>query len=128
MVTDRFIEPSDLIPLAISLAKDQYHKGTEAEFFTQFGCISKVYEDEVGPIMYVRGAKALRLDIQFTDNNDARRNMKAMLERFPDLVEKAKDNGFAEIVFVTNSPLLKKFCEKRLGFEILAGDELRRII
>lgn len=128
MVTDRFIEPNDLEPLAIALAKDEYHKGTEVEFFTQFGCISKVYEDEIGPIMYVRGAKALRLDIQFTDNNDARRNMTAMLERFPDLVEKAKENGFAEIVFVTNSPLLKKFCEKRLGFETLAGDELRRII
>ncbi len=100
----------------------------EAEFFTQFGCISKVYEDDSGPIMFVRGAKALRLDIQFVDNLDARRNMKAMLERFPDLVEKAKENGFSEIVFVTNSPLLKSFCERRLGFEALVGDELRRII
>src|ERR1700744_1403517 len=128
MVTDRFLDASDLPNIAMALAKDEYHKGTEAEFFTQFGCISKVYEDEIGPIMYVRGAKALRLDIQFVDNNDARRNMKAMLERFPDLVEKAKENGFSEIVFVTNSPLLKKFCEKRLGFETMAGDELRRSI
>lgn len=128
MVTDRFIEPSDMETLAISLAKDEYHKETEAEFFTQVGCVSKVYEDELGPIMFVRGAKALRLDIQFVDNLDARRNMKAMLERFPDLVQKAKENGFSEIVFVTNSPLLKSFCERRLGFETLAGDELRKVI
>jgi hypothetical protein len=122
------MEASDIPLLAVSLAQDEHHKGTEPEFFTAPGTVTKVYEDEQGTICFVRGTKALRLDIQYVDNDDVKRNMKAMLEGFDKLVEKAKANGFTEICFSTNSNVLKRFCEKYFGFEAVEGNELRKFI
>jgi len=127
MVTDRFLEPGDLELLELSLAKDEHHQGTEVKFFTNPGSICKVYEDELGPICFVRGTKALRLDIQYVSNLDKKRNMKAMLEGFDKLAAKAKENGFTEIVFNTNNDLLRAFCTKRFGFEESQG-ELRKFL
>jgi hypothetical protein len=117
-----------MVTLAVSLAADEHHKGTEPEFFTELGSVCNVYEDDGKPVFFVRGAKALRLDIQFLDNKDAKRNMAAMIQGFPGLVEKARANGFAEVIFQTNNDFLRKFCEKRLGFEAVSGHEMRRII
>lgn len=127
MITDRYFEPSDLDLLELSLSRDEHHTGTKPEFFTQVGCISKVYEDELGPILFVRGAKALRLDIQFANNDDHKRNMKAMLGGFDGLAKKAFQNGFTEVIFNSNNEMLKKFCIKRFGFEESNG-ELRKYL
>ena len=125
MVRDRFIESEDMPVLSVSLAKDEYHKGTSPEFFTAPGTVCKVYEDELGPICFVRGTKALRLDIQFADNSDFKRNMQAMLTGFDSLAKKAAENGFTEIIFNSNNEMLKKFCSKRFGFHESNG-ELRK--
>lgn len=127
MVTDRMIQASDLPLVTIALAKDPNHSGTEPEFFVEPGTVCKVYEDEKGPILFARGAKALRLDIQYVDNNDTRRNMTAMLEGFDRLAAKAAENGFTEVIFNTNNPLLRRFCIKRFGFVDSCG-ELRKFI
>lgn len=127
MVTDRLLTESDLPILAKSLQGDQFHVGTDVDFFTAPGSVCKVYEDEQGPVCFVRGTKALRLDIQYLDNNDRKRNMKVMLEGFGKLAQMAKDNGFTEIVFQTNNDLLKKFCIKAFGFYEYEG-ELRKHI
>jgi hypothetical protein len=125
MVTDRFMEASDAPLLARSLANDEHHRSTPPEFFTAPGTICKVYEDELGPICFVRGTKALRLDIQYVDNADKKRNMTAMLEGFDRLAKNAASHGFTEIIFQTNSPLLRKFCVKAFGFYEYEG-ELRK--
>lgn len=127
MVTDRFIEPGDLTLLELSLARDEHHKDTEPGFFYQPGTITKVYEDDSGPILFARGSAALRLDLQYVDNADVKRNMKAMLDGFDALAKKAKENGFGEIIFNTNSPMMKRFCTKRFGF-IESGSELRKFL
>jgi hypothetical protein len=121
------IECSDLPMLAVSLARDEHHKDTQPEFFLAPGTVAKVYEDEQGPILIVRGSKALRLDLQYIDNNDTRRNLTAMLGGFDGLVTKAKENGFQEVIFNTNSPLLETFCIRRFGF-VKSGNELRKLI
>lgn len=127
MVTDRFIEPSDLTLLEFSLAKDEHHKGTRPEFFFQHGTVCKVYEDDQGVALFVRGSKALRLDLQYVSNEDTKRNMKVMLEGFDKLAQKAKDNGFSEVIFNTNSEMMKRFCKKRFGFVESVG-ELRKLL
>jgi len=127
MVTDRFLEQRDEELLELSLAKDENHQGTDVEFFKQPGTLCKVYEDEIGPICFVRGTKALRLDIQYVSNSDRKRNMKAMLEGFDKLAAKAKENGFTEIVFNTSNDLLRAFCIRRFGFEESQG-ELRKFL
>lgn len=127
MLLDRFMVPDDLPLLELSLAKDESHVGTLPEFFYQLGSVTKVYEDEHGPICFVRGAKTLRLDIQYVSNEDHKRNMKAMLLGFGSLAEKARENGFTEIVFQTNNPILKKFCVKRFDFIEMEG-EMRKYL
>lgn len=125
MVTDRWLALEDYSLLELSLSRDEHHKDTKPEFFSQLGTVCKVYEDEQGPICFVRGARALRLDIQYVDNNDRRRNMAAMLGGFGELANKARENGFTEIIFQSNNPMLKAFCKKRLGF-IESDGELRK--
>jgi len=130
MITNRFIETKDHPLLATSLEEDEFHQGTGLEFFLEEGTVCSVYEDENGPILFVRGKPIIhenivmiQLDIQYLNNKDGKRNMRAMVEGFPELIEKAKENGFTGFFFVSNVPLLRKFCVKRLGFEEY-GDEL----
>lgn len=122
MITSRMLEEGDQVLLELSLAKDAYHKETPAEFFYAPGSVCNVYEDETGPIMFVRGTKALRVDIQFTDNNDFERNKKALSEAFGPFAAKAKAAGFTELVFFSESPLLMFFCKREFGFEEVSGE------
>ncbi len=127
MVTDRLLEDKDLALLELSLDKDEYHKTTTPEFFLEPGTLTKVYEDELNPILFVRGTPVLRLDIQFVSNEDFERNKKAMLEGFPPLVEKARENGFKEISFQSSNRALKLFVRRHFGFYESEG-EMRKLI
>lgn len=128
VVQCRPLRADDYDVLADSLALDTHHEGTSPMFFVEPGTLAAVYEDEHGPILFSRATKSLRLDLQFVNNADVRRNMAAMLDGFPNLVSQAKANGFTELVFCTSTPLLQRFCEKRLGFVAVDGTELRRLL
>lgn len=121
-ITNRLLTPEDEANLTVSLALDKEHPDLEAEFFAEPGCVTNVYEDESGPICYVRGSAALRLDIHWVDNGDAKRNRRAILEGFPDLVARARGNDFKQVIFDSVSPMLRKFCTKRLGFAASATE------
>lgn len=127
MITDRLLGEEDFPVIAKSLAADEFHQGTTPEFFTQPGTITKVYQIDEQPVMYVRGAKSLRLDIQFVSNSDHERNKQVMLEEFPKFAQLAKENGFSELVFCTTSRALRVFCKKMFKFREVEG-ELRKII
>jgi hypothetical protein len=127
MITDRPIEAGDEELLAASLAKDAYHTTTKPEFFVAPNTTTKVYEDESGAILFARCSMALRIDIQFVDNGDKKRNLHAMLGGFAALVNTAKQSGFNEVLFNTDNPELKKFCIRAFGFEE-SGNELRKVI
>lgn len=123
----RSLEERDKSLLQESLAKDQYHKETPVEFFYSAGAATLVYEDDAGPVFVVRGTKALRMDIQFLDNNQFDRNRKMLEENFHDFAERARQQGFTELVFCSNSPLLIAFCKRKFGFAEVQG-ELRRYL
>jgi hypothetical protein len=125
---DRWINSEDYGTLELSLKTDQYHQETKPDFYFAPGSFCKVYEDEQGPILFLRGTKAIRFDIQFLDNRDFKRNRKALIEGFPAVVAQCKAAGFTEIVFSTNSPLLKRFCKQRLNFTDVEGEDLRYFI
>lgn len=128
MTSSRYLEEHDAALLAESLAKDTFHKDTPVKFFYAPGSMSLMYEDEQGPVFVVRGTKALRLDIQFLDNRDFERNRKTLEDQFPGFVEKARENGFTELVFTSDSPLLRRFFkQKRYGFVECEG-ELRKFL
>jgi hypothetical protein len=124
MITTRYITENDRTLLSTSLALDEYHKDTEVDFFYEPDTVCSVYEDEKGPILFLRGKAivhegigVIQLDIQYINNNDGKRNLKAMMQGFPELENRAKANGFSGFFFVSNVPVLKSFCIKRLGFE-----------
>lgn len=126
MITDRLFNPEqDFSLLELSLAKDKHHTNTKPEFFTESGTMTKTYEDEDGPILFVRGTPVLRLDIQYVSNEDFMRNKAAMIEGFPALAQRAKEHGFKEIIFQTDSKILARFCKQSFGFVESQG-ELRK--
>src|SRR5271165_1719465 len=99
MVTDRMMTESDELLLMSSLATDEHHFETPVAFFKQADTVTKVYEDERGPICFARVTKSLRLDIHFMDNGDNKRNASVLLQGIGPLVEQAKGSGYTEIVF-----------------------------
>lgn len=119
MVTDRLMTEADEFPLMSSLASDEHHFETPVEFFKATGTVTKIYEDEQGPICFARVTKSLRLDIHFMDNEDNKRNASVLLQGVGPLVEQAKANGFTEIVFTTNVEKLKDFCVNVFKFEVV---------
>lgn len=119
MVESRFLTMEDLPYLEVSLAKDEHHHDTPVTFFTQPGTITKVYEDEKGPIAFARAARSLRIDVQFCDNDDERRNAAALIQGLKTLVATAKESGYSEIVFTTNVDKLANFATTVLGYEIV---------
>ena len=135
MITSRYITQDDKNLLATSLASDEFHRETSPEFFYENDSVCSVFEDEDGPILFVKaspieqqGIVTIRLDIQYLNNSDARRNLKAMLFGFPIIEERAKAAGFAGFIFHSEAPLLRKFCVKRLGFFELNEQYLGKIL
>ena len=123
MITSRYATFDDYNMLANSLLRDDYHKATDVGFFYEEGTVCSIFEDDHGPVLFVRGKPIVKegvgiiqLDIQFLNNEDAKRNMRTMLEGFPILENRAKEAGFAGFIFQSTAPFLRKFCIRRLGF------------
>lgn len=116
------MEDSDLPLLELSLSQDEHHQGTDPSFFQQPNTITKVYEDTAGPVLFARASVALRIDIQYVSNEDVERNKAVMLEEFPKLAAKAKENGYSEIIFNSKSRALKIFVKRYFHFEESAGE------
>jgi hypothetical protein len=134
MITNRLITDEDYSLLTESLSQDEYHKETHTDFFYEPNTRCLVYEDEDGPICWVRGLPIvhnqvgmIQLDIQFLDNRDAKRNLKAMLIGFPELERMAKLNKFVGFFFTSIQPSLCKFCIKRLGFQQYTDELLVKV-
>lgn len=127
MITTRLLNADDGKVLETSIAGDSYHAAsTTPAFFADSRCESTAFEIDSKPIMYVRAAKALRLDVQFCDNNDKKNNAVALHE-LESIVERAKASGFVELIFCTTAPLLRAYCMKYFKFESVEG-ELRRYL
>jgi hypothetical protein len=133
MITNRLLQVEDYPLLLSSMEQDEYHYVSPL-FFVEDGTITSVYEDDKGPVMFVRGKgflenndQILQLDIQYVSNHD-KRNLKVMSYGFPELAAKAKINGFSEIRFNSSVGVLRKFCIKKLGFEAADEQMLRFVL
>jgi hypothetical protein len=98
------------------IREDQCHASwMTPQFFTENSTVSVVYEDEETPILYVRLSSCLRIHIQFCDvSKDKIR--RCLITQFADIVTRARENGYKQIAFETESPTLKWFCHRYLGF------------
>jgi hypothetical protein len=113
------MEETDEALLGASLASDVNHQGTNVGFFKLPGVMTRVYEDEQGPICFARASKSLRVDIQFLDNDDKQRNAKVLAAGINPMIAAAKTAGYSELVFTTSNPELAAFCERVFGYEVV---------
>jgi hypothetical protein len=116
MVTSRPLIEEDLPMLQTALDNNKFHPGQKVDAFIAQNMYSEVYSDDQGPIGILRYTKSLRLVTCWLDNDDRERNAASVIQAISDAKEKAKANGFTEILFSTNSVKLKAFCET-LGFK-----------
>jgi hypothetical protein len=114
LITSRPLQPEDTETLQKALDQNEFHQGQKTEYYTNVG-VTDVYEDSQGPIGFLRYTKTLRLCTVWVDNNDRQRNAASVIQAIKDAVEKAKANGYSDILFSTNSAKLKAFSET-LGF------------
>ena len=124
MITERSFTEQDIPALTASLENDAFHRGTFPSFFTEGKTVCNVYEDEQGPILYLRGAKTLRLDVLFS-SDDEQRN-RSVLDAVENLLQRAAEQGFVETIVRTDSPVLTKLAVE-CGFTASQG-ELRKAL
>ena len=99
--------------------------------FYEEGTVTSVFEDEQGIVLFIRGKVlngAIVMDVQYLNNSNVKRNMRTMLEGFPIIEARAKANGFSGFIFESRVPLLRKFCIKRLGFQVHDENLLYKLI
>lgn len=126
MITHRPLVASDLPTLQKALDQDEYEH-LETKNYTRDGAFSEVYEDDSGPIGVLRYTKTLRLVTVWVDNDDKRRNAASVVQAIADAVQRARENGFSEIIFQTESPTLAQFCTKHLGFTESKGEYVLQV-
>lgn len=122
MIEVRPIKEEDKPNLQAAIDNSKFHPGEwQVDHFFNGG-YSVVAEDQLGPILFVKYTKVLRISIVWNDEQDKSRNAKALIVGLKDTVEKARANGYTELIFTTNVPELAKFCEQVLGYR-KSGDE-----
>ena len=125
-MTSRPLESRDFPMLQQALDRDKFPH-SDAGYYTLNGSYSEVYEDSSGPVGVLRYSKALRLVAVFNDNDKSLQNAKTVIKMVTDAVNRAKSNGFTEVIFNTQSETLANFCTQKLGFFESKGEYVRAV-
>lgn len=120
MISVREFNEADIPALEAAIAKDTFHPGEwkVKHFVPELGDAPvnvSVIEDSQGPITFVRYTKTLRISCTWSDENDVRRNAKAIIFGIRDAALKAQASGFTELIITTESEKLATFFEKVIG-------------
>jgi len=115
MITERPLQEADLENLAKEISFEPEHNWMTTKFFQSPNSKALVYEDENGPIMYLRMSSCLRIHIQFC-RTDKDRIRKALIAGGASIIPKAKQNGYASVLYETANKSLAWFCRRYLGF------------
>lgn len=124
MINRRPMAGTDLPVLQAALDQNTFHPNQKTEYYTGKKMYTEIYSDEQGPIGFLRYTKSLRLCTVWCDNGDRVRNGASIMQAIKNSVNIALADGFTEILFETNSPLLEKFCTSKLGFDRAEGNTL----
>lgn len=110
----RKLTPEDRPQIDAWIDADKFHagKGDSSFFFEPFSEAFAV-EDDAGDVMYVRIARALRVNAVFS--GDPERNKEAMTNLAVWLAKMAADSGFREVTWTSENPALRAF-GKTLGY------------
>ena len=125
-MTSRPLNSSDIPMLEQALVADEFPHSS-SRYYMEDKSYSEVYENDNGPVGVLRYSKALRLVAVFRDNSPSVQNAKTVIKMITDAVKRAKDSGFSEIIFNTQSPALAKFCVDKLNFVESKGEYVRAV-
>jgi len=113
----RKLTEADCSKIEELIEKDPLHRGKgSADNFYEPGTEVMAVEDGDG-VFYVQISRALRVRALFdVDPAKKSKNAKMLIKFTPCLAEMARQSGFREMLFATESKPLAEF-EKRLGFQ-----------
>lgn len=124
MINHRPMKVEDIPTLQAAIDQNEFHPNQKTSYYTGEKMYTEIYEDETSPIGFLRYTKALRLCTVWCDNGDRVRNGASIMQAIENSVKLAIADGFNEILFETNSPLLEKFCTSKLDFKKAEGNTL----
>jgi hypothetical protein len=112
----RKITEDDRPAIDESIARDPFHAGRgSSDFFFEPCTESFALEGPDGATMFVRLARALRVNIVFVDAAAREKNKEVMTDLAEFLKKMAKDAGFREVVYTSENGALRAFGET-VGF------------
>jgi hypothetical protein len=112
----RKITETDRPQIVDSSARNPWHDGQgSADFFFEPHTDSFILEDDNGPVLNVRLARALRVNIVFNDPDARERNKETMTHLANFLRTMAGESGFREVVYTSENRALRAFGQT-LGF------------
>ena len=113
--------------IAEMIEGDEDHRGrVDPAFFYEDGAGVDSYclEDDKGAVFFLRITRTVRLDIQFqapVSTEVKERTQRGLVHGFAWLKGVLAVRGIREAIFESRVPVLRRFCERRLGF--LASSE-----
>ncbi len=115
MLKSRSVTEKDRTKIEHWISLDPDHAGhCEPEFWlpgeAPDGIVRVAFEDALGPSLFVRGEKCLRLHIQFPP--EKWRNAKSLVQFIPMIEADARKHGFTQIIWESTSESLINFTEQ----------------
>jgi hypothetical protein len=127
MIIETIFDASkDLDVLKSSLEQDQPDRTTFPEPFPDSKtCINPFSTDSCKQILFVRGAKVLRLDVAFSGLGNDEENREAV-EAVSRILNVAREQGFCQVILKTSSAVLTAIA-KDYGFTESIGELTRSL-
>jgi hypothetical protein len=119
-IRDAGSEDVDNLIKAIEADSDWHGGKADVEFFTSKPgrpVVTSVIEDEKGPITFIRVTKSLRVCCAWCDEKDSQRNARAVIFGITEIVKKARESGFTEVIIHTDGERLGRFLNRVMKME-----------
>lgn len=125
-MTIREIREEDKPAIEDWIEADDDHRGKmTAEFFFAPLALGLAFEDDDGPVFYVRldpeKTGAVRVHIQFGPAAGGLRTARMLTEGFFVVRERARMARARALIFDSITPRLREFCRRRFGFTAVEG-------
>src|ERR1700677_4187886 len=121
----RNLVPQDRPQIEKWVAAEPTHQNNTWDWYDEAGTKTVVFEDDAGGVLVAKFTPCLKIDVDFAGDAEPPRIARALSEALSEMGEQAKQQGFKQVSFDSQSPKLIAFCE-RLGF--VKSNELRKVL
>lgn len=125
MITEKVFEDGDLSLLLQNTNSSSIDEQTLRDFANTPRTATTTFGDDDGPLILVRGSKSLRLNFAIPILPDMRRAALLLIGAISRVIERARENGFTELLIECEDSQLRHIAVKDFGFTEF-GDGLRK--